>query len=169
MALFIPPMNFGLVENDLYRSAQPNELNFPFLETLSLKTILYLGPDEPPTAFQTWMAEQGIEFVALDTEETQKQHWIPTSEDVVVEALSIILDKRRYPLSIMCHLGRHRTGIVVGCLRKLQHWTHSAILEEYRRYTGSKQVRLASEQFIELFDTDLVRLPAEPIHGVGQK
>jgi tyrosine-protein phosphatase OCA1 len=33
-------MNFGLLEKDLYRSGQPNELNFPFLEKLGLKTIV---------------------------------------------------------------------------------------------------------------------------------
>jgi len=47
MALLVPPMNFGLVETDIYRSGQPNELNFPFLEKLRLKKIIYLAPDDP--------------------------------------------------------------------------------------------------------------------------
>lgn len=46
-ACYIPPLNFGMVEEDLYRSGAPNELNFPFLERLGLKTIIYLAPDEP--------------------------------------------------------------------------------------------------------------------------
>lgn len=33
----------------------------------------------------------------------------------------------------------------------------ASIFEEYRRYAGPK-ARAANEQFIELFDTDLVRL-----------
>ena len=45
----------------------------------------------------------------------------------------------------MCNLGRHRTGTVIGCLRKLQHWNLSAILEEYRRFAGPK-VRVMNEQ-----------------------
>ncbi|KAL0491875.1 protein-tyrosine phosphatase [Acrasis kona] len=61
----------------------------------------------------------------------------------------------------MCNLGRHRTGTVVGCLRKLQRWNLTSILEEYRRYAGTK-VRIQNEQFIELFDTDLVRVPSHP-------
>lgn len=101
--------------------------------------------------------------------------WDPISEEVVLEALESILDPRNYPLIVMCNLGRHRTGpscpsrlierfklneigTVVGCLRKLQKWSLTAIFEEYRRYAGSK-VRVLNEQFIELFDTDLVRLP----------
>jgi tyrosine-protein phosphatase OCA1 len=69
-------------------------------------------------------------------------------------------------------MGRHRTGTVVGCWRKLQRWALSSILEEYRRYAGMK-VRVLNEQvgvnsgemltqqFIELFDTDLVSITAE--------
>ena len=44
---YIPPINFGYVEEDLYRSGTPNELNFPFLEKLRLKKIIYLAPEEP--------------------------------------------------------------------------------------------------------------------------
>ena len=39
--------NFGMIEEDLYRSGQPNELNFPFLEKLGLKTVVFLAPEEP--------------------------------------------------------------------------------------------------------------------------
>ena len=45
---FIPPLNFGMVEEDLYRSAQPTELNFPFLEKLHLRSCIYLASDELP-------------------------------------------------------------------------------------------------------------------------
>lgn len=77
---------------------------------------------------------------------------------VVLNALDCILNVDNYPLHVMCNLGRHRTGTVIGCLRKLQRWNLTSIFEEYRRFAGSK-VRLLNEQFIELFDTDLVRIP----------
>lgn len=51
-------------------------------------------------------------------------------------------------------------GTIVGCLRKLQRWNLTSIFEEYRRYAGPK-VRVLNEQFIELFDTDLVRVPID--------
>jgi tyrosine-protein phosphatase OCA1 len=51
------------------------------------------------------------------------------------------------------------SGTVVACLRKLQRWNLTSIFEEYRRFTKHK-VRVQNEQFIELFDTDLVRIPA---------
>jgi tyrosine-protein phosphatase OCA1 len=35
-----------MVEEDLYRSGMPNELNFPFLERLELKTVVVLASEE---------------------------------------------------------------------------------------------------------------------------
>ncbi len=39
--------NFGTVEEGVFRSGMPNELNFPFLEKLRLKTIVIVSPEEP--------------------------------------------------------------------------------------------------------------------------
>lgn len=47
MALYVPPLNFGMVEEDLYRSGEPSQINFPFLEKLQLRKIIYLAPDQP--------------------------------------------------------------------------------------------------------------------------
>ena len=44
-AKIIPPSNFAVVQTDLYRSAQPTELNFPFLEKLNLRSVVHLAPD----------------------------------------------------------------------------------------------------------------------------
>lgn len=57
----------------------------------------------------------------------------------------IILQPASYPLMIMCNLGRHRTGTVVGCLRKLQRWNLASIFEEYRRHAGAR-VKVMNEQ-----------------------
>lgn len=112
--------------------------------------------------------------------------WDPITEEAVLQALDLILNPSNYPMMIMCNLGRHRTGknrvhvsfdckekptfyyvgTIVGCMRKLQRWNLTSIFEEYRRYAGPK-VRLLNEQFIELFDTDLVAIPTnKPKWGV---
>ncbi|ORX76171.1 protein-tyrosine phosphatase [Anaeromyces robustus] len=155
---YIPPLNFGLVEEDLYRSGQPNELNFPYLERLGLKTVVFLAPEEPNQKFLNFIDDQEIQLYHLGSNSTSA--WDHISEEIVLEALDLILKPENYPLIVMCNLGRHRTGTVIGCLRKLQRWNLTSIFEEYRRYAGPK-VRLLNEQFIELFDTDLVRIPPQ--------
>ncbi|KAI8804723.1 protein-tyrosine phosphatase [Cladochytrium replicatum] len=154
---YIPPLNFGIVEENLYRSGQPNELNFPFLEKLGLKTIIFLAPEEPNQRFLNFVDDQEYKLFHLGIN-ANANAWDPISEEVVLEALELILTPSNYPVLVTCNLGRHRTGTVIGCLRKLQRWNLTSIFEEYRRYAGPK-VRVLNEQFIELFDTDLVRVP----------
>lgn len=79
------------------------------------------------------------------------------SEQTVIRALELMVDQRNYPMAVMCTSGRGKTGIVVGCLRKLMRWNMTSIFEEYRRYASS-MLRLLNEQFIELFDVSVVRV-----------
>ena len=104
--------------------------------------------------------DQKAELVHLGWAEgegtSRRSNLTSMSEETVLKALDIILDRKNYPIVVMCGQGTHRTGLVIGCLRKLQRWNLTSISEEYRRYAGAK-VRLLNEQFIELFDTDLVQ------------
>ncbi|GAA98135.1 uncharacterized protein L969DRAFT_93254 [Mixia osmundae IAM 14324] len=162
-AILIPPVNFGLVEEGLYRSGQPTELNFPFLERLNLKTLCWLAPEEPSQRFLDFIDDQGIKLHHLGALNAANA-WDPITEETVIQALEIIIDPACHPVMVMCNLGRHRTGTAIGCLRKLQRWNLASIFEEYRRFAGPK-VRVLNEQFIELWDCDLVSIPppAAPI------
>lgn len=154
----IPPLNYGMVEEGLHRFAIPNQLNFPFLEQLGLRTIINLSPEDVPGVVATWMDDANVQCFQLGKTTPAQAPWKPASEDVILAGLHVLLEPANYPIGIMCTLGRHHTGTLVGCLRKLQGWNLTAILEEYRRHAGSKR-RLLNEQFIELFDVDLVQLP----------
>lgn len=46
---------------------------------------------------------------------------------------------------------QHRTGCVVGCLRKLQKWCLSSVFDEYQRFAAAK-ARSTDQRFMELFD-----------------
>eukprot|EP01135_Chromosphaera_perkinsii_P011411 Nk52_evm56s2391 gene=Nk52_evmTU56s2391 len=86
--------------------------------------------------------------------------WKPVSEELIKEALELVLDVSSHPVMVSCTSGIHQTGTFVGCLRKLQGWNMASIFHEYRMYAGSKS-RYINEQFIELFDLDLVTLPQQ--------
>lgn len=38
--LLNPPLNFAMVDNGIYRSGFPDPTNFPFLQTLGLRSIM---------------------------------------------------------------------------------------------------------------------------------
>ncbi|CAJ1026319.1 Tyrosine phosphatase family, putative [Leishmania lindenbergi] len=100
--------------------------------------------------------DSGVE-AAVPSYEGKLHGLMTLSEAVVVSILHILLDPLYYPLLITCSKGRYRSGIVCGCLRKLQGWNLVSILEEYRRFAGNKS-RADNEEFIELFDEELVSL-----------
>mmetsp|Transcript_11558 Transcript_11558/g.19442 ORF Transcript_11558/g.19442 Transcript_11558/m.19442 type:complete len:157 (-) Transcript_11558:89-559(-) len=129
-----------------------------YILRLQLRTIIQLSCEEPILEFKNWVDEQQIQLINLGADVSKLSAWKPVSEEVVVSGLQMLLDSANYPLLVTCNLGRHRTGTIIGCMRKLQRWNLTCILEEYRRHAGSK-FRLLNEQFIELFDVDLVNVP----------
>eukprot|EP00249_Psilotum_nudum_P003043 c16366_g1_i1 orf=447-812(+) len=72
-------------------------------------------------------------------------------DDVIREALKVVLDTKNHPVLIHCKKGKHRTGCLVGCLRKVQNFSLTSIFEEYQRFAGTK-ARVLDQQFVELFD-----------------
>jgi tyrosine-protein phosphatase OCA1 len=80
----------------------------------------------------------------------------PIAEEMVTESLKLLSDKQNYPLMVICKTGKNLVGVVMACLRKMQHWALISIFEEYRRFAGGSRLQQQHEQFIELFDTDLV-------------
>eukprot|EP00741_Cyanophora_paradoxa_P022527 tig00021464_g21753.t1 len=157
VAVFIPPLNFSAVTKGVYRSGYPNKKNIPFLKKLGLKSVLYLCPEEH--ALQDWFTRSGIQVFQYGIK-GNKEPFVDIPEEVVKEALEKLLDVRNHPIIIHCNKGKHRTGCVVGCLRKVQNWSLTSIFDEYRRFAGSK-VRILDQQFIELFALEPLLPPLE--------
>ena len=158
--LLHPPEQFGVVEEGVYRSCALTPINFPFVQTLCLRTVVNLSPELPVRSVKQFLHESEIEFIHVGLRTWKPDvSWRPLSEELFKDALEIIINTKYHPALIMCTSGVHQTGTVVGCLRRLQNWNLSAILDEYRLYAQSK-TRYANEQFIEMFDVDLVSLPS---------
>lgn len=51
---------------------------------------------------------------------------------------------------------QHRTGCLVGCLRKFQNWCLSSVFEEYQHFAGVKS-RITDLRFIETFEVMCLR------------
>ncbi|KXS09319.1 protein-tyrosine phosphatase [Gonapodya prolifera JEL478] len=152
--LFTPPESFGVVERGIYRSNTLHPLNFPFVKNLNLRTAVMLSPEVPMRSVTNFFEDSGIRFVHLG------QAWKPNLEELMKEGLELILDKKNQPVMVMCTSGVHETGTLMGCLRKLQGWNFNSIVVEYHSFAGSK-ARFVNEQFIELFDLDLVTFPLD--------
>mmetsp|Transcript_1961 Transcript_1961/g.5420 ORF Transcript_1961/g.5420 Transcript_1961/m.5420 type:complete len:230 (+) Transcript_1961:2-691(+) len=154
-----PPHAFGIVEPGVYRCNSPSEENLAFLARLKLKTILYLSPAVLLRAVANFLQQSQITLHNLGLQAWRPEaSWTPITQELMKDALELVLDVRNHPLLVCCTSGIHQTGTLVGCLRRLQGWGLTCTLDEYSLYAGNR-VRVVHEQFIELFDTDLVRLP----------
>ncbi|CAG8441138.1 6966_t:CDS:2 [Diversispora eburnea] len=143
--MFTPPEQFGIVEKGLYRSDMLHASNFSFIKTLHLKTVIILSPEVPTRALANFLEENNIKLVHLGLRVWKPNlGWKPVSEELIKDGLEMVLNAANYPILVMCTSGIHETGTFIGCLRKLQNLN-------FRRYVN--------EQFIELFDMDLITLP----------
>lgn len=151
-----PPENFGPVINKIYRSSFPQPPNFAFLKTLKLKSVLCLIPEEYPKTHEEFFEKEGIKLFQMGMS-GNKEPFVKISSDLITEAVKIVMNPENQPILIHCNRGKHRTGCLVGVLRRLQGWSLTIIFDEYRTFAAPKE-RPMDQQFIELYDlTELSR------------
>ncbi|CAN6195309.1 unnamed protein product [Urochloa humidicola] len=153
--LLVPPLNFAMVDHGVYRSGFPDVSNLPFLESLRLRSVLCLCPEPYPEANLEFLHAHGIRLFQFGIDGS-KEPFVNIPEDRIREALKVILDARNHPVLIHCKRGKHRTGCVVGCLRKLQRWCLTSIFDEYQRFAAAK-TRVSDLRFMELFDISSIK------------
>ncbi|KAF9172174.1 Tyrosine-protein phosphatase dsp1 [Mortierella sp. AD011] len=146
-----PPDNFNMVSTWIYRSSFPKKKNFSFLKKLGLKSILTLILEDYPDQNMKFLKENNVKLFQFGIA-GNKEPFVQIPDDKICDALAVLLDRRNHPILIHCNKGKHRTGCLIGCLRKLQHWSHTSIFDEYRRFSHPKS-RSMDQQFIELFDS----------------
>ncbi|EEF27985.1 tyrosine-protein phosphatase DSP1 isoform X1 [Ricinus communis] len=152
---FIPPLNFSMVDNGIFRSGFPDSANFSFLQTLELRSIICLCPEPYPELNTEFLKANGITLFQFGIE-GYKEPFVNIPEDMIREALKVVLDVRNHPVLVHCKRGKHRTGCVVGCLRKLQRWCLTSIFDEYQRFAAAK-ARVSDQRFMELFDVSTLK------------
>ncbi|KAK6544581.1 tyrosine-protein phosphatase required for protection against superoxide stress (By similarity) [Orbilia ellipsospora] len=154
----VPPLNFACVEEGLYRSAGPRGINLPFVTDLNLNTVIWMAQEDPLPEFLEFVEQKNIKFLRFGIGEVTTA-WDPDVKRNIVGALQALADASNGRILVSCTMGRHRTGTVIGCLRRLQKWSIASTFAEYRRFTGSNRYRVINELHIETFERSFVELP----------
>ncbi len=113
-----------------------------------------LVDSESTDGYHEWIRKGSIEQKLIDVA-PNKDGNVATTVESICEALLFVMDSSNHPLYIHCNQGKHRTGCVVACLRKVQRVPMDEILAEYRVYSGIK-ARDGDIAFIKSFDPELV-------------
>ena len=150
IGMYVPPENFARVCEGIYRSSFPRIENFEFLKSLGLRSILCLIPEEYPIENSKFNESNGIRFYQIGLS-GNKEPFVKIKPELVTEAIKILISPENQPVLLHCNRGKHRTGCIVGCIRKLQKWSHSMIFDEYRKFAYPKE-RPLDQQFIEMYN-----------------
>jgi len=144
------PTNFQTIAPGLYRSSYPLHAHFAKLEDLGLKTIITLVPEELSLTYSNFVSSNGIMHHQIPVL-ANKDPEVYTDATTIHQILEIMLDPNNYPMLLHCNKGKHRTGCLTACFRKVCGWTDEAALEEYVQYSVPKDREL-DKAFIRQFD-----------------
>jgi protein tyrosine phosphatase (PTP) superfamily phosphohydrolase (DUF442 family) len=130
----VPPsegiVNFGKVNDRLYRGAQPDAAGIRNLKKLGIKSILNLR-----LTSDVWRAEEaeatanGLTYTNVPMSGISR----PTPEQVA-KALALI-ETLPSPVFVHCKFGCDRAGTIIACYRiQHYHWSSEEALREARHY-----------------------------------
>lgn len=121
--------NFGCINENLYRGAQPKAQDYADLAAKGVKTVIDLqreGSDEE----QVLVENQGMRFYRIGMSDKSQ----PSSEQV--EAfLKLVNEPANQPVFVHCAGGRHRTG-AMSAIYRITHdgWNADQAYREMKQY-----------------------------------
>ncbi|KAK7199706.1 Tyrosine phosphatase family [Novymonas esmeraldas] len=168
--VLVPPSNFAMVEDGVYRSAYPTEATVPYLRHVGITHVVLLSMEQLPGPVKRLLASEvtgkgtsdyltrgPIRVIEMVDMHTWCVDSISSGDDFsrrdVTRALDFAVDRRWHPVLFACPLGEIQTNVVVGCMRRYQHWALSSIFSECELYTSvSRALRHSILLFIESWD-----------------
>lgn len=122
--------NFGGVNPNYYRGAQPRGRDYADLATLGVRTLINLTSDDAEPTEEAMTQNAGMRHVQIP----MTTHEPPTPAKLA-EFLRIVNDPASQPVYVHCVGGRHRTGVMTAVYRMAQDgWTADQAFQEMKQY-----------------------------------
>jgi protein tyrosine/serine phosphatase len=121
--------NFGKVNDNYYRGAQPGVAGFAHLKKLGIKTVIDLRKDSVREAPE-WAKGAGLQYFNIPMKAST-----PATPEQTDYFLKLVNDPGNWPVYVHCKGGRHRTGALTAIYR-ITHdgWTADAAYKEMKQY-----------------------------------
>lgn len=112
---------------------------------------------QPTVGYQTWLDKVKPRHAVIQIGKNKDPDGrIDAEFRPIYDALLFIMNGCNHPVFVHCNQGKHRTGCVIGCLRRIQgDMTLSEIIDEYRTHAEEK-ARPGDIALIESFDPNLM-------------
>ena len=121
--------NFGQINANYYRGAQPDAPDYADLATLGIKTVIDLTRDG--RADEQGLVElAGMKFIRIPLTTSDRP-----SDANVQQFLTLVTNPAAQPVYVHCQGGRHRTGVMTAVYRMTQDgWTADQAYAEMKQY-----------------------------------
>jgi protein tyrosine/serine phosphatase len=121
--------NFGKVDENYYRGAQPKSGAFAQLKQLGVKTVVDLQEDGKSDEPQ-WAKNAGLQYFKIPLSSKQR-----ATDAQTRRFLDIVNDPANLPVFVHCAGGRHRTGEMTAIYR-ITHdlWSADQAYAEMKRF-----------------------------------
>lgn len=121
--------NFGKLNDNYYRGAQPKGEAFAELKRLGIKTVVDLRKDNMREA-QALAERHGLRYVNIPLTTSQ-----PPTEEQTAYFLRLVNDPANGPVYVHCKGGRHRTGVMTAIYRMTREgWTADQAYDEMKAF-----------------------------------
>jgi uncharacterized protein (TIGR01244 family) len=122
--------NFGRVNDNYYRGAQPEGRDYADLASLGIKTLINLTSDDADESEQAMAGKAGLKYVQIPMTTRES----PTSAQIA-DFLALVSDPASQPVYVHCVGGRHRTGVMTAAYRMtLEGWNADRAFTEMKQY-----------------------------------
>ena len=137
--------NFGQVDSNYYRGAQPQGQDYANLAGLGIKAVINLTSDDASADEQTMTERAGMKYFQIP----MTTHVPPTAAQVT-EFLKIVNDPINQPVYVHCVGGRHRTGVMTAVYRMSRSsWTPDQAFKEMKQFKfGADYLHSEFKQFV---------------------
>ena len=122
--------NFGRIDANYFRGAQPKGGDYRDLAALGVKTVIDLTGDDGDSAEKAMAESAGMKYahIAMTTHES------PTSSQLA-EFMKIVNDPASQPVYVHCVGGKHRTGVMTAIYRMTNDgWSSDQAFSEMKQY-----------------------------------
>lgn len=122
--------NFGSVNANYYRGAQPEGHDYADLAAIGVKTVIDLQADGDNRDEQYFVESARMAFYRIP----MTTHVPPTLEQIA-QFLQIVNDPAHQPVYVHCAGGKHRTGVMTAVYRmENDGWTSDQAFREMKQY-----------------------------------
>jgi protein tyrosine/serine phosphatase len=121
--------NFGQINTNYFRGAQPDGRDYSDLAVLGVKTVIDLTRDGRENE-RGLVEAAGMKFYRIPMTTSDRP-----SDQAVAEFLKLVTNPANLPVYVHCQGGRHRTGVMTAVYRMTQDgWTADQAYAEMKQY-----------------------------------